>query len=81
MTIKENNKQQLKIFTENVKLLRQKASLNQSQMAELLNISIYSLRKLESGIIPERLSVEVAVRLMSVFKTNPFKPIEKQFLQ
>ena len=76
MKIKETNEQELKIFTENIKLLREKASLTQSQMAELLNISIGSLEKLESGVIPKRLSVEVVFKIMSVFKTNPFEAIE-----
>ena len=76
MKIKETNEQELKIFTENIKFLRQKASFTQSQMAELLNISIGSLEKLESGVIPKRLSVEVVFKIMSVFKTNPFEAIE-----
>ena len=75
MKTEEINEQELKIFTENIKLLRQKASLTQSQMAELLNISIYNLKKLESGAIPKRLSVEVVFKIMYIFKINPFKPI------
>lgn len=78
MTIKEINEQQLQIFTQNIKLLRKNIPLNQSQMAELLHISVYSLRKLEKGIVPKKLSVEVALNLISIFKINPFKPLENQ---
>lgn len=77
MTTKEINKQELKIFTKNIKLLREKASLTQPQMAELLNISSSSLEKLESGVVPKRLSVEVVFKIMSVFKINPFEAIKK----
>ncbi len=75
MKIKEINEQQLQIFSKNIKLLRKKIPLNQSQMAELLNISVYSLRKLEKGIVPKKLSVEVVLNIIAIFKINPFRPI------
>ena len=51
-----NHEHEFKILCENVKKLRMKERLSQKEMASLLGIGIYSLKKLENGILPPRLT-------------------------
>lgn len=54
-------------FCQNMKNLRKKYNLTQQQMAFILGISVKSLRKLEDGILPPRLSCDILYRLNSIF--------------
>ena len=55
------------IFCCNVLALRKRNNLSKKDMAKLLGIGIGSLNKLEKGIIPERMSCTVLVRISKVF--------------
>ena len=48
---------------QNIKTLRIQHNLTQAQMAHTLGISITSLRKIENGTIPQRLSYHILYAL------------------
>lgn len=47
--------------------LRQKNALSQKIMAEKLGISVATLRKIEKGIFPERIGVEIVLLISREF--------------
>lgn len=59
--------QEFEYFCENVKFLRQRASLSQKEMARIMKVSVKTLSRIEHGELPLRLGVEVAMRLCSRF--------------
>ena len=64
----ENNKKiDIGIFLHNVTFLRKHHNLSKKKMAQLLHIGIGSLNKIESGVLPKRLSTEVLVHLANYF--------------
>ena len=58
-------------FCNNVQLLRRSKGLSQRAMAEIMGIGIGSLRKIEYGILPPRLTVDVLFRLYCTFGISP----------
>lgn len=75
-----NNHRESKQFCDNVYKLRKLAGLSQKKMAQLLGIGIYSLRKIERGTLPPRVSVDIFFRLRNAFHIcipSLFLPIEK----
>ena len=46
-------------FCENIKTYRKKNKLSQKEMAKKLHIGVHSLRRLEQGNIPARVTVDV----------------------
>jgi len=54
-------------FCKNIKLIRETHNLSKKKMAECCGISVYSLNKIEQGILPPRLSYKVLVRLHNNF--------------
>lgn len=57
----------LENFCRNVRRLRLLHQLSQNQMAQVMRIGVKSLRKIESGVIPPRLSCEVLCYLQNAF--------------
>ena len=47
------------ILCKNIKILREKNKLSKKEMAKCLGIGVIALSKLESGILPKRLSVKI----------------------
>ena len=47
------------ILCKNIKILREKNKLSKKEMAKRLGIGVIALSKLESGILPKRLSVKI----------------------
>ncbi len=54
-------------FCENVRRLRREEGLTQKQMAQVMGIGIYSLRKLEAGCLPPMMGMDAIFRLHSRF--------------
>ncbi len=69
--MKKINEKQLQNFTYNMKFIRESNSLSKKEMAKILNISIYSLNKLEKGNIPKNLPVDIIFAVMHHFKISP----------
>ena len=58
-------------FTKNVAKLRKKHNLSKTRMCNILKTSIHSLNKIEKGIIPKKLSLEVVFRIENHFGITP----------
>ena len=58
-------------FTKNVAKLRKKHNLSKIRMCNILKTSIHSLNKIEKGIIPKKLSLEVVFRIENHFGITP----------
>ena len=67
------NDTQLKIFCQNIKILREKNGLNEKEMTKILGIGVNSLEKIEQGIIPHRTGVKIIFKISQHFKIEPHK--------
>lgn len=68
MTTREVNELQGRIFCDNIANLRKKHNLSLSQMAKILQTTVKSLKIIESGKIPSRVSVRIAFNASRKFK-------------
>lgn len=68
-----------KNFCKNVTLLRKMNNLSQKEMAQICHIGLGSLQKIESGIIPPKLSANILFRLYRHFHI-PIKQLFKDEL-
>ena len=76
----KDERDELKVLCKNIYYLRKKNGLTQREMAGRLNISLYSLRMIERGIIPKNLSCEIIYYLQLHFFldiADLFMPLEK----
>ncbi len=55
------------IFCRNIKELRESHQLTKTEMARKLKISIPTLKKIESGELPKRLTVKVIYAIVDEF--------------
>lgn len=55
------------IFLNNIAWLRRHYGLTKKEMARRLGISIWSLKKIENGELPSRLTIDVLYRIYQVF--------------
>ena len=79
MSTSKNNRDDSRIFCRNVLALRKKHNLTQAEMAKLLGIGVKSLRSLEKGEIPPRLSCGIIIIIykeFGVFPSDMFSPLE-----
>ena len=60
----ENN---LLLLCENIKLLRAKNNLSKKEMAQKLGISIKSITKIESGVLPRSVNAITLYKIHKVF--------------
>ena len=66
------------VFGQHIKRIRKEAGLTQKEMAHRLGISIPTLSKIESGVLPPRLSCSILFRIHQQFGIHPkelFEPI------
>ena len=59
------------VFFHNIVGLRAKYGYSQKYMAQLLGIGVGTLRKIEQGIIPPRLGIDIAFRVSKHFGISP----------
>ena len=69
------------IFQNNIKFLRKKENLSKKDMAKLLQISVNSLNKIESGIMPERLGIGIVFRIQQVFGVLPREQFQHIYIK
>ena len=74
--MKQKIERETSVFCANVKALRQREKLSKKEMAKRLGIGVGSLTKLESGILPPRLTCNILIKLHTCFGVLP----EKMFL-
>lgn len=60
-------------FCKNIKLIRETHNLSKKKMAERCGISVYSLNKIEQGILPPNLSYQMFVHINKNFGITPSK--------
>lgn len=77
--IKDVNNQQLKNFLNNISWLQEFYGLSKNKMSKVLKISVESLNKIERGIIPSRISVEILFNIEKAFNIQPHIMFEKDF--
>ena len=75
--ISQKNAKDFASFCTLVRELRQQHKLSQKKMAELLHISVSSLRKLERGEMP-RISVRIFFHIHAVFGIPPAVQLGKR---
>ena len=76
--MKINRKEQFKILCSNVKSIRTSAKIGVEEMAQKLGITVSELEAIESGVIPESVTVEILFRINTHFGIHPknmFDPI------
>ena len=61
----------LKTFFGNIASLRKHYGYSKKHMAQILGISIGTLNKIEAGITPPRLSIEVVLAVSRFFHIQP----------
>ncbi len=66
-----NNDHEIKILCENIKKLRAKENLSRKEMASRLGIGVFSLKKLENGILPPRLTWRFLLSIHESFGIFP----------
>ena len=74
-------KNEIRVFCENVKALRQREKLSKKEMAKRLGIGVGSLTRIENGMIPPRLRCNVLVKIHICFGVLPeqmFSPVGKK---
>jgi len=69
----EQIQREIDAFCQNVKMLRERHGLSKKEMAEILGIGAASLTKIEQGIIPDRASVSIVIKLSQHFHIEPHK--------
>ena len=69
--MKEQIETDIEQFLENIASLRKHYGLSKKRMAQILGIGIGSYNKLEQGIFPERLTVDVIFNMTKYFKITP----------
>ena len=75
--IRKNINVEINNFINNIAYLRKKYGLSKKEMADVLNISIYALNKIEKGELSKKLSVEIIFNLQKHFKISPEKQFKK----
>ena len=69
------------VFTENITYLRKENNLSLKQMSEILNISTYCIRKIEKGILPHNLKVDILFKIEKHFGIFPQIFVSKKLNQ
>ena len=77
ITVSEQIDTEIKQFVVNIVYLRKRHNLSKKEMAQILGIGIGSYNKLEQGIFPERLAVDVIFNISDYFKIPPAHLFEK----
>jgi len=73
--------EELQIFCQNIKLLRQKNHLSQRKMARAMGICVQTLRTIESGTFPPRVSYQMLFytsRFFHIPLDDLFSPISAE---
>ena len=66
-----SHKYEIQILCENVKTLRMREKLSRKEMASRLGIGVFSLTKLETGILPPRLTCQFLFSIHARFGVSP----------
>ena len=67
----EKNRRQFLNLCALIRELRQRHNLSQREMAALLGVGVHTLRQLEAGRVPPRVSVRIVYRIYDAFGIPP----------
>lgn len=73
-------KDEIKNLANNIVRIRKEYGLSKKEMAKILGISIESLRKIEKGEIPLKMSVEVIFEIYDYFGITPKELFESRIV-
>ena len=65
------NSKEIETFLYNIAYLRKHNGLSKRKMAKILHISTSTLKKIESGVLPPKMSANVIWRIKVHFDINP----------
>ena len=68
----------IRIFCENIRNLRNEEKLSKTRMAKILGISIKTLTQIENGIVPNRVTCRLLFRIYDNFKILPSEIMTKR---
>ena len=74
------NHADIEVLCNNITLLRKLNRMTQKQMAELMDVSVYCVRKVEHGELPPMFGIQQIFHLSQHFGLHPsafFSPITK----
>ena len=71
-----SNDTQIQIFLHNLAWLRKKHNLSKADMAKKLKIGLYTLNKIEAGILPPRLGCRILEAVYYSFSVLPSALVE-----
>ena len=74
-------KNDISIFCDNIKSLRERNNLTKTEMCKILRISNHSLRMIEGGFLPPRMSCEVLIRACRYFSVSPKDILSKNVVE
>jgi len=77
---KESAENYQSLFIENVKWLRSKYSLTEREMSKILGVSVMTLRRIENGEFPERLSITVIFRIQKYFNVEAKRVVGERLI-
>ena len=66
-----NKEQRTQLLCQNVKFLREQNGLTIKEMAQILDIPLASMKKLEDGILTKRVRVDIVYRIDCYFNVGP----------
>ena len=67
----ENNRIQFENFLSNVAWIRKKYGISKRKMSKALKISVESLNKIENGILPPKISIDIVFNIYISFGIEP----------
>ena len=73
-----STKTELENFVYNIKWLRRQYGLSRKQMADILEIGIWSMGKLEKGEMPLRLGINVFFAVQKYFDISPSAQLSRR---
>ncbi len=76
----ETREEQLVNFAHNVSRLRKQYGLSKKEMVKLLEISVYSLNKIENGELPLNIGVKILFNVKKHFGINIKDQLEKKLM-
>ena len=62
---------EIQILLQNIKYLRETNGLSKKEMSRVLGISVLTLNKMEQGIMPPSVGVDIVFRLSEKFNIKP----------
>ena len=71
--LRNKNHEEIAVFCQNIKELREKDNLSKKEMAKIIGIGVAGLTKLEQGIIPPRAGMDMILNFSRYFKIKPSK--------